>query len=1168
MTKKIIRGSGGPPSSPPTPTRTPDTLNSRQFATIQDLISEGEIEGFATPSKAGLTKGTTAYNNAALKDIFLNNTPILQSEADNSNPDSTKFNFQNVEFTPRFGTGNQTHIPGIQQSQSPLAGFGSVLCSKSGGGVTRDLPLGKDAVRITVTFGQIQKATDQGDLLGSTVEIKVSLKVNNQTSHQEEFTDTITGRTADAYSKDYRVELPPNYTFASIKIERVTDDQTPGGDIVDAFNVSALQLLIDDKQQYLNSAYTSLRIDSEQFSSIPKRAFRVRGVKVRIPGAGASSSGTPTVDLQTGRIIYPNGYIFNGTMGAAVWCSCPAMILLDLLTTKRYGFGNEISPDQSTDAKTYENLDLFSFVAASKYANELVSDGFNGLEARFSCNVNLQGSMEAFQLINELAGVMRCFPIWSEGSIILSQDRPTDPSYLFSLANVGEGGFSYSGSSLKQRHSIISVSYFNMDSKEIDYEIVGDDVSGTNILQEDIDRQAKLGIVKKDIKAFACTSRGQARRLGKAVLLSEEQETEVVSFTTSIDAGAIVRPGSVIAINDPVRSLERRAGRIKSATTTQITVDNDIDLNTFSGSNKKCSVILPDGSVETKDIFGIVTNVITLDSALSAIPNANSVWLIQSSGVGGLESQTFRVITVEEQDGINFAITALKYNYDYVTGDSPKYTAIDSMQGITLPDRNISLLNELRDPPANLQAEERIVVINALAVSKLIISWISVTGVSQYLVQYRFNSTNWVSEIVFRPDFEIFNTEAGTYEIKVYSYNAALVLSSSSSDLTFNAVGKTRPPGNVQNLSMEPVDNKLVRLRWSESIDADVIHGGRVYVRHSNKTDGTGSFQDSIDLVEALAGNTTETVCPSLEGEYILKFRDDQGNFSLGETSIILDLPDLIDSQQILEDKEHTDSFPGNRTNVSVVGGGLQLTNPSVNLTGTYDFEDILDLGAVFSLNLKRSVQAIGFTVGAANTIDALIPSGTLWDDYAQDGNFDGPDINDVSASLSVTTTNSAPSGSQYANSDFSGKPSSTFANGTFKGRGFKFRLDLESGSTSHNISIQQLSYIASFESRTERSYVSGSTTSTAPLTSSTSASGLNVVFGSSFFTGTTGLGGVNSFLPSVGITIIGAEAGDYFVLSNVSGTGFNIKILDSSNNPVNPAKEFTFQAVGYGKGV
>ena len=71
--KKIIRGSGGGgrPKPPPPPYRAPDTLHSRQFATVQDLISEGEIEGFATPSKANITDRTSdAYNNAALKDVF------------------------------------------------------------------------------------------------------------------------------------------------------------------------------------------------------------------------------------------------------------------------------------------------------------------------------------------------------------------------------------------------------------------------------------------------------------------------------------------------------------------------------------------------------------------------------------------------------------------------------------------------------------------------------------------------------------------------------------------------------------------------------------------------------------------------------------------------------------------------------------------------------------------------------------------------------------------------------------------------------------------------------------------------------------------------------------------------------------------------------------------
>jgi len=1121
MTDKIVRGSGGGPKAAPAPTRAPDTLNSRQFASIQDLLSEGEIEGFATPSKAGLTKGTTAYNNAALKDIFLNDTPILNSSASNTNPQTADFNFQNVQFTPRFGTSSQSHIPGIESSQS-VTSVGVVVTNSTP--VTRQITnTNVDAVKVTITFPQLQKATDKGDLLGSTVNLKIQVQYNNG-GFNDVLSDTVKGRTADAYQKEYRINLTGAFPV-DIRVVRLTADSS-SSQLVDAFNWTSFGEIIDDKQRYLNSAYTNLRLDSEQFSSIPQRAFRIRGVKVRIPGAGASNSGTPTVDLQTGRIVYPSGYIFNGTFGAAQWCSCPSLILLDLLTTERYGFGTHI-----TDA----NLDLFSFVAASKYANELVSDGQGGQEARFSCNVNLQGSMEAYQLINELAGVMRCFPIWSEGSVTISQDRPTDPSYLFSLSNVGEGGFSYSGSSLKQRNTVISVSYFNMDSREIDYEVV-----------EDTAAQAKLGIVKKDVKAFACTSRGQAQRLGKAILFSEQNESEVISFTTSIDAGAIVRPGSVISVNDPVRGGERRSGRIKTATTTQITVDTTKDLNTFTGTNKKCSVILPDGTVETKNVTGIIGSVITLSSALSAAPNANSIWLLQSST---LEAQTFRVISVEEQDGVNYAISALTY----LDG---KYANIE--QGISLPTRSISLLNEPKDPPSNLQASERIVVINALAVTKLILSWVSVTGVSQYLVQYRFNNTNWVSEVVFRPDFELVNTQAGAYEFKVFSFNAALNISPTSSNLTFNAVGKTDPPGNVQNLSMEPITNKLVRLRWTQAVDPDVLHGGRVYVRHSNLTDGSGTFQNSVDLVTALAGNTTDVVVPSLDGEYILKFQDDQGNFSIGETSVIQDLPDYVDAQVILQDREDLDSpaFQGTKTNTTFnsTTSALQLTNPATNATGEYAFKDILDLGAVFSLDLKRVIRSIGFVTG--QDIETLIPGppGILWDQYATNGNFDGASANEANCQIQVAT-------SQTASGSFSSF--NNFANGTFRGRRFKFKLILETTDTAQNMNVQQAGYTAEFQSRTEQNYQTTGGTSTAPQQSGTSAK--TVTFGTPFFVGTSSLGGANAFLPTIGITIQNAQSGDFFTITNVSGTGFTVSIKNGSSFV---DRTFTFQAVGYGKGV
>ena len=555
---------------------------------------------------------------------------------------------------------------------------------------------------------------------------------------------------------------------------------------------------------------------------------------------------------------------------------------------------------------------------------------------------------------------------------------------------------------------------------------------------------------------------------------------------------------------------------------------------------------MPDGSIETKPITGISGLVITLSSALSTTPNVNTIWLLESDSLVG---QTFRVVSVEEQDGINYSISALTY----IAG---KYANIE--QGISLPARNISLLNEPKNPPSNLSALERTVVINALAITKLIVTWVGVTGVSQYLVQYRFNNTNWVSEIVFRTDFELINTEAGVYEFKVFSYNAALLLSATSTDLTFNAQGKTTPPSNVENLSIEPITNKLVRLRWNKSTDADVIHGGRVYVRHSNLTDGSGTFQNSVDLITALAGNTTDAVVPSLEGEYILKFQDDGGRFSQGETSIIMDLPDLIDTQSILTQREDLLSTPfsGAKTNTtfSNTASALQLTNPASNSTGEYAFASVVDLGDVFSLDLKRTLRAVGFNIGS--DIETLIPAGSFWDDYATDNNFDGAAADEANTQIQVAT-------SQTASGSFGSF--NNFANGTFKGRRFKFKLILETTNTAQNMNVQQAGFVAEFQSRTEQSYQTGGTTSTAPQSSGTSSSGKSITFGTPFFVGTSSLGGANAYLPSIGITIQNAQSGDFFTVTNVSGTGFTVTIKNGSSFV---DRTFTFSAVGYGKGV
>ncbi len=1133
MTKpKIIRGSGAPsPPTPPQPTRAPDTLHSRQFATFLDLISEGEIEGFASASKEGLTQGTTAYNNAALKDVFLNDTPVLKATATSASPDTTDFNFQDVTFNPRFGTSGQTKVEGIESSSS-VTSVGITVTTSSP--VTRQITNSNvDAVNVTITFPQLQKATDQGDLLGSTVQLKVAVQYNSG-GFTDVISDTITGRSADAYQRDYRVNLTGAFPV-DIRVTRVTADSTDSS-LIDAFTWTSFGEIVDDASTYADSAYASLRLDSMQFQSIPTRKYRIRGIKVRIPGAGASGSGTPTVDSATGRIVYPNGYIFNGVMGAAQWCSCPSMVLLDLLTDTRYGFGNHI---------TDNSLDLFSFVTASKFANTLVSDGLGGQEVRFSCNVNIQSSSEAFDLINELAGVMRCMPIWSAGSIQLAQDSPKDASYLFNLANVTPEGFSYSGSGLKTRNTVISVSYFNMDSREIDYEVY-----------EDAAAIAKFGVIIKQVKGFACTSRGQARRLAKAILFAEQNESEVVAFATSIDSGIVVRPGAVIDIADPVRSGVRRGGRVNAATTTQITVDDSSATDLPTTNNPKLSIVLPDGTVETKDVSSISGAVITVNSAYSQTPNVNTVWLLSNDTV---QSQKFRVITVEESDGINYAITALSYV-------NAKYAFIED--GATLPTRTVSILNLPKDPPNALQAEEKIVVINNQAVSKLIISWQPIVGVTQYQVNYRFNNGNFVSQTVSSPDFEIFNSDIGTYEFQVFSYNAALQTSATSANLNFNAQGKTALPGNVTGLTAEPISEKLVRLRWNLSTDVDVIHGGRVYVRHSTKTDGSGTFTNSVDLVEALAGNTTTAELPYLEGEYILKFRDDGNRFSPGETSVIIDLPDNQAPLITQTRREDTDNpkFQGTRSSIdfdsatgtiNLAGSGLFDTITDFDLvgslddfggiasSGTYDFGgaaggDTLDLGGVFSLDLKRHFLTEGFYPSD------LFDSRGLIDDITD---FDGATATEVNAEMLVRVTQDNPGSGSPTYSGFQ-----TFANGTYKGRGFQFRASLTSKDTAQDIRVSQLGYTASLQRRTEQGNVTAS-----------GAGAKAITFTNPFFVGTSSLLGANTNLPSVGINAQNMASGDFFEVSSVSGTGFTVHFKNSSNASID--RNFTYQAVGFGKG-
>ena len=1096
-----------------TPTRTADNLASTAFANILDLISEGEIEGF--PSARAYTRGTTNYNLALLKDVYLTDTPVLRSGADVTNLTDADYNFKGVSVEARYGTNAQDYIPKFGETTEDVVSVNTEVVQATP--VTRQITDSNvDAVRVSIAIPRLEAATAEGDVLGTSVTINIQLQYNGG-GFTTVKTDTISGRTADKYERDYLIDIAGSFPV-DLRVVRVSADSTDTN--VSPTYFVAYTELIYQKLRYPNSALAAVRFQAEQFNNIPARSYRIRGVKVKIPN-------NATVDQATGRITYAGTW--TGTFGAAQWTTCPAWILYDLLINRRYGFGDHVAEAQ---------LDKFAFYSASQYANELVDAGLGDgtKEARFSCNALIQNQYEAYKLINDLCSVMRCQPYWSTGALTITQDKPTDSTYLFNRSNVLEPGFSYAGSDLKTRHTVAVVSYLDLNTREQNYEIV-----------EDRDAIEKYGWVATEIKAFACTSRGQANRLGQWILFSEQNETEVISFTASIEAGTLVRPGAVIDVQDPLRAGVRYGGRVITSTTRTITVD---DATGLPSDNATISALLPDGSLETKNIISRTGVVLTVDSDWSTLPQKNTVWVIQSVS---LQTQQYRVLTVKETEGNLYAITGLLYNaskYDYVE------------RGFKLATRNITNLNPIPDPPTSPTATETFYESNGKANVKIILSWQAVKGIPQYKVRYRAGNDNWEQITVSKPDAEILDTRAATYVFEIYSINSLGRQSSDFASLTYAAVGKTAIPGNVQNLSFEAINANSGRLRWSLATDLDVRVGGKVLFRHSNLTDGTATWSNSVELIAAKNGNQTEAIIPLVEGEVLVKFEDDGGRQSASETSVIIDLPDALAPLTLITRREDQDAppFQGTRTNVfysdefdALTLDGTELFDDvldvdtiasfdvmgEVQASGTYDFATTVDFGNTFSIDFSRYFVTRGYFPN--DLVDSRTGNVDDWDDW------DGAVISNVNAELELRSTTDNPSSTPTWSA---WQP---FVNGTFRGRGFQFRTTLTSNDIAENILVDELGYLASVQRRSEQSVaaVSGS-------------SATAVTFTNAFFTGTASIGGVNSYLPSVGITAQNMQTGDYFQISSVTGTGFTISFYNSANSTV--TRQFTWTATGYGR--
>jgi predicted phage tail protein len=1056
------------------PDISPDTLRSRAYARIVDAISEGEIEGLVD----------------GLRSVYLDETPIIGNDG--------SVLFQNVQVITRNGTQSQGYIPGFAsvESEVPVA----VEVKKNNPVVRSITNQNVNAVRVTISVPRLAyQSLKSGDIKGTSVALTIDVD-NNGSGWLTYVPVVINGKTSNRYQRSYRIDLPPPGPW-NIRVVRVTDDSSTENLQNKTFWDSYTEI-IDAKLAYPNTALVALQIDAEQFNRIPSRGYDIKGLRVRVP-------------VNYDPITRSYSGIWNGTFKTA-WTDNPAWCFYDLITNKRYGLGGHIDESQ---------VDKWMLYEIARYCDELVPDGFSGLEPRFTCNLYLQNRQEAFAVIGQLASIFRGMVWWSQGALTAVADMPSDPVALFTASNVINGEFVYSGSSAKSRHTVALVAWndpADMYRQKIEY-------------VEDEEGIARYGVQETEIVAVGCTSRGQAHRVGKWLLYTERMETETVTFRCGLE-GVYLYPGAVIQVQDPFRSGKRFGGRVVSATASSVTLDAPIVIEV--GKNYQLSVQLPNGAVETRTVTTVAGSQTTLavSPAFSAAPQAQAVWVLAASN---LVPTTWRVVRVcEVEPGNIIEVTALAHRPD-------KYAAVE--QNLKLQPLPVSSISAAPpSPPINIQTSEALYLIGpGLVGAKLSVSWVASNGAVRYEVSWRnVDGGNWQTANVEAPSYDIAPIEPGTYSIVIVAVNAIGRRSSEAQTLVA-VYGKTLPPASVSGLHLAAIGGQA-HLTFDASPDLDVLVGGRLRVRHSPLIDGA-TWENAVDISVAIPGSATNAVLPLLSGTYFAKWVDSSGNESVDATYVSTNAPSVIALNVVETVLEHP-SWSGVKNGVAygTSWGGIKLDAnynigsrednvsqwPRISLIGgvrsygEYISATTVDLGAVYTSRL--TARLLVDAIDEADLISERLDNVSLWPAIS------GQKVDDVTATLYVRTTNDNPAGSP------TWSPWRRFSVADWTARAFQFRLVLESESQTHNIVVRELSVSVDMPDRTEQAggIVSG-------------AGVYTVTFSRPF-----------KSLNAIAITASNMQTGDYYEISNRSVSGFDVVFRNAAGLPV--SRTFDYIAKGY----
>jgi len=443
---------------------------------------------------------------------------------------------------------------------------------------------------------------------------------------------------------------------------------------------------------------------------------------------------------------------------------------------------------------------------------------------------------------------------------------------------------------------------------------------------------------------------------------------------------------------------------------------------------------------------------------------------------------------------------------------------------------NTTLPNPFDITAPTLTLSDTVQLFNQKAVSVLIAD---VASTSAYANQFEVetkkstDSTYISLGVSSSTRFEFVDVEDGaTYDVRARIISSLGVKSAFTSAQRL-IVGKSAAPADITNFSVNIISNQAY-LAWDAVADVDLSH---YIIRHSPQTTGA-AYANANTIVKKVGRPANSVMVPAQTGTYFVKAVDKFGNVSVNADSSVALVDSLFGYQLRDTQSEHT-AFTGSKTNVVVINNKLQL-DTSINFdsatgnfddatglfdggggfvaaTGTYDFSDYIDLGAVYN--------------GQADVIVKVEQLPQHTGTPAADG---------IDVDMFVSTTEDDPAGSPTY-TDY--RP---FIVGSYTARAFRFRAVLTTDNADETPAITELTAEIKLPTRTE---------SDSDIQSGAGAK--SVTFPSAF-----------KEVRSVAISVGDMQSGDYYAITNKLKTGFTITFYNSSDAAVD--RLFDYVATGF----